>query len=591
MRNAFLIFLVAIPLMSVGQTDFRSIHQEESEYYKSLGYMRTEQFDSLHGIKDLNIKAGKRSALQYRVFGYHPYWMGSAYLNYRWELLSDLCFFSYEVDPFTGDPYTTHDFLTAPVVDSAFANGTDVHLCVTLFSGHYVFFESPQAQQNLIDNLIYYVETREAQGINIDFEAVPYSLGEEFMLFLAALGEQFHQAMPEGVLSIAMPAVDWGGMFDIELMNEYIDLYMIMGYDYYWTGSSQAGPVAPLYGFTAAYDYCLSKTLSYYFSQGMDRQKLLLGLPYYARQWPTQDGSIPSNTTGDGAAYQYATIKNNSSGIYESPYRHWDPVSFSNYYAFESGSQWYQCFLEEAYGLGKRYDVVKQLGVNGVGIWALGYDEGYIELWDLINTKLCDHNTVGISDTLYDSGGPYRNYFNNERYCIYLRNDTLDALRLNFIEFALEDGYDTLWVFDGPDTASNLIGFYTGSDSPLSVASSGSEMTLYFKSDAGVTQSGWMAVCDESVSIVKQTSGLRNFELIENPVREKIRIRADLSEDIQAGISLWGLDGSMLFQKDVAFEAGQTEMNLPLPAHIPPGCCFLQVVAGEYTFVERILVL
>jgi hypothetical protein len=82
------------------------------------------------------------------IFGYHPYWMNNSWGDYRWDLITDLCYFSYEVDASSGMPLTTNDFENAAVIDTALANGSRVHLCVTLFSGHANFFGNPQARKN-----------------------------------------------------------------------------------------------------------------------------------------------------------------------------------------------------------------------------------------------------------------------------------------------------------------------------------------------------------------------------------------------------------------------------------------------------------
>ncbi len=100
----------------------------------------------------------------------HPYWSNGLQNNYRWNLLSDLSYFSYEVDASTARALTTNGWNTAPVIDSALANGVRVNLCVTLFSGHATFFANANAQTTLINNLLSLVQTRGADGVNIDFE-------------------------------------------------------------------------------------------------------------------------------------------------------------------------------------------------------------------------------------------------------------------------------------------------------------------------------------------------------------------------------------------------------------------------------------
>ena len=259
-RLSFILFL--LPVLIYAQP---SIHMEEAAKYASMGSKSVEAYDILSDFRlmDEELEVGTMG-LDKVVFGYHPYWGGSNYLNYQWDLLSDLSYFSYEVDPATGNASTIHDWLTSPAIDSAFANGTRVHLCVTLFSGHSMFFNNPLSRRHLTYNLIQLVNQRGADGVSFDFELVPASQGENMVNYIAEFAAVFADSVPDGIISLAMPSVDWSGIFDIEVLNQYIDLYMIMGYDYYWNSSSLAGPVDPHYSMTSDYQYNVSRTVSYY---------------------------------------------------------------------------------------------------------------------------------------------------------------------------------------------------------------------------------------------------------------------------------------------------------------------------------------
>ena len=112
-----------------------SIHQEQSQYYAQYGAQNNAFYDSLQQFFKVKVQHPKNScALEKIVFGWHPYWVGSAHNNYDWSLLSDLSYFSYEVDPNTGNALSTNGWATAPAVDAALQNGVRVNLCVTMFS-------------------------------------------------------------------------------------------------------------------------------------------------------------------------------------------------------------------------------------------------------------------------------------------------------------------------------------------------------------------------------------------------------------------------------------------------------------------------
>ncbi|MCD4746462.1 MAG: T9SS type A sorting domain-containing protein [Bacteroidales bacterium] len=544
-----IIILIVFSIKSLfsQSTDFRSIHIEQSGYYKNLGLSNIKKFDSINKFRLLpkNFK-NTDCSLEKTVFGYQPYWGGSNYLNYQWNLLSDLCYFSYEVDHNTGNPITTHNWLTTNVIDTAKANGVNVHLCVTLFSGHATFFSNNLAQQTLISNLISLTEQRDAKGVNIDFEAVPSSQSSHLTEFIIDLCSQMHNAIPGSVVSIASPAVNWNNTFNIPALNEHIDLFIIMGYDYYWNGSSQAGPVSGLYSMTGNYNYNLSRTISYYQSEGVSKSKLVLGLPYYGRQWPTESQTPPSNTTGNGTALTYANVMNNSSGYYTNENKHWEGNSFSPYFAFFT-DEWNQCFIDDVYSFGKRYDIVIQRGLAGIGIWALGYDNGYTELWNLISDKFTDCALIPCSDTIFDSGGQAFEYYNNEDYEITITSHDTTQITLTFNTFELESGYDSLWIFDGPDMSYPLIGGYSGIVSPETIYSSDNSLTLSFYSDNATTEQGWEAVWEcFSTFIHEKNKTDFSLSVYPNPFIDNATISYFLDSPAKIKISITDLSGKSI---------------------------------------------
>ena len=132
MRKTFVFFILAFlyaPILISQDSNFKSIHQEQSNYYSQLGLNTALEFDSIQNFSYSEEKLNTQDdTLVKRVFGYFPSWAGSNYLNYQWDLLSDFCFFSYEVDPATGNPLNIYDWDTSPAIDSALANNVKVEM-------------------------------------------------------------------------------------------------------------------------------------------------------------------------------------------------------------------------------------------------------------------------------------------------------------------------------------------------------------------------------------------------------------------------------------------------------------------------------
>ncbi|GAB4134411.1 MAG: hypothetical protein Fur0041_07660 [Bacteroidia bacterium] len=465
-------------------------HGLKSEHYwDSVRVSEGQQMHTMSPTQPLQV-----CTLNKRVFGWHPYWNGTVYNNYQWNLLSDLCYFDYAVSPNTGqNTNSSFAWSTSGAVTAAINNGVDVHICATLFSSHSTFLASNTAQNTFISNIISLLQSRGGKGVNIDFEGMGSADRAPFTAFMMNLSNQLHTAIPGSELSVALYAVDWSNVFDIPALTPYVDLFIIMGYDYYWSGSTTAGPTDPLYNFSTSYNYTLSRSITFYLKQGMPSAKLLLGLPYYGREWETTSLTVPSSTTGNFTSSRiYSVVRDNINGYYTNT--QWEPNSFTPYYAFTVNAANRQCFIDNGYSMKKRFDVVNQRGLGGIGIWALGYDDGYTDFWQAIEDKFSDCAVVPCSDTIWDMGGPNRNYYDSENFSYTISPANAAMVNLNFSQFDVELNYDTLWIYNGPSTSSPLIGAYTGTNSPGTITSSGPHLTLRFKSDNNTVRPGWSAI-------------------------------------------------------------------------------------------------
>ena len=113
MKQIILLFFLFVLGNAFSQNaNYKSIMQQQSEHYQALNLKTDEQFDSLRNIENNSTKTvsneklssvnSSTCILNKKIFGWHPYWVGSTYTAYQWNLLSDLCYFSYDTDPTTG---------------------------------------------------------------------------------------------------------------------------------------------------------------------------------------------------------------------------------------------------------------------------------------------------------------------------------------------------------------------------------------------------------------------------------------------------------------------------------------------------------
>lgn len=96
------------------------------------------------------------------------------------------------------------------------------------------------------------------------------------------------------------------------------------------------------------------------------------------------------------------------------------------------------------------------------------------------------------SGTFYDSGGSSSTYSINEYITTTFCSDNGGQITINFSSFSTENGYDFLYIYDGPSTASTYLGFASGTGT-FSVTSTGTCLTFVFDSDYSNNGSGWVA--------------------------------------------------------------------------------------------------
>ncbi|MCF8465380.1 MAG: M4 family metallopeptidase [Flavobacteriales bacterium] len=95
--------------------------------------------------------------------------------------------------------------------------------------------------------------------------------------------------------------------------------------------------------------------------------------------------------------------------------------------------------------------------------------------------------------TLYDNGGPTANYQDNDNVTTTISPPGATSVTLNFSSFAFEEGYDYLYIYNGPTVNSPLIGQYDGFNLPNggSISSTGGSITIRMTSDVYVNELGF----------------------------------------------------------------------------------------------------
>lgn len=155
-----------------------------------------------------------------------------------------------------------------------------------------------------------------------------------------------------------------------------------------------------------------------------------------------------------------------------------------------------------------------------------------------------------------DAGGSGGNYANNENF-IYTIQPSLpgNIIQVNFQAFALENNFDFLSIYDGPNTSDTLIGTYTNLNSPGVITAGqlnpgNGSLTFRFTSDGSSTLAGWQAsvIClnPNSAPACVQNQSPAN-QPVPSSILDSLRWETGAGGGIASGYQIWfGLAGNLL---------------------------------------------
>jgi len=150
-----------------------------------------------------------------------------------------------------------------------------------------------------------------------------------------------------------------------------------------------------------------------------------------------------------------------------------------------------------------------------------------------------------------DAGGTNGRYENRQNFTrTFTPSAQNTAIRVNFSVFDIEDGFDFLEVYNGPDITAPLTGIFTGNNLPAEIISSATDgsLTFRFTSDDTGTARGWNATVDCNERLGTNANTLVNFLYYPNPAHTALTLKA--GEQITR-VSIYNVTGQLLQTKTV----------------------------------------
>ena len=386
-KNIF-IFLISmtVPVLIPAQ-NINTFQQTEIKNYQNNAF----ENDTQNKQNNVYFKKDNTSSSQLSrtVFGYFPSWQNydSIIQNIRFDLLTHIGIYSFDVDS-SGNLNAPNSWPWNKLINLAKQNNVKIILTITSSDSvtiHKILSDSTN-QNRLFTNIRTEIIDFSLQGINVDFENLANKdKSTPINSFLRNFKNYLVKINPDLELSFASPAVNLG-YWDFQGLARSCDYLFIMCYDYFGSWSRVSGPSSPFYGTQPYLSHNVSTTINDDY-KNIDPQKLILGVPYYGNLWKTNSKEPYAIIDSVSGIWVKSPEYNEVVTLFGNKEKVRDSISGTPFLRWKEGSNWRQLWYDDDTSLGLKYDFALEKNLKGVGIWAIGYDNGRQELWNEIEKK------------------------------------------------------------------------------------------------------------------------------------------------------------------------------------------------------------
>ena len=250
-----------------------------------------------------------------------------------------------------------------------------------------------EKRENFVSSAVKFIQEWGFDGLDLDWEYPkcwqvdcakgPDSDKEGFSALVKELSEAMKplDLILSAAVSPSKTVIDQA--YDVSVLNDHLDIINVMTYDYHGYWDRQTGHVSPLYSAPGSGDNFNSNfSLNYWAQLGADKEKLVLGLPFYGQTFslasPAENG-LGADVLGRGEAGEFTRaggflsfyeicrkIKSDSWRVVQDPDQRQGPYATSE-------DQWVS--YDDVSMVRVKAEYVLKNGFGGAMVWALDLDD------------------------------------------------------------------------------------------------------------------------------------------------------------------------------------------------------------------------
>lgn len=230
-------------------------------------------------------------------------------------------------------------------------------------------------RQDVIDQIINYVDKYNLDGINLDFESMYKEDVDCLSRFIIELKPRLAQR--NAVLSVDVTEPDgsdtWSLCYDRRVIGEIADYIVFMAYD-------QTSGRAKEPGSNAAYYWVERNVKKFINNEGVNPNKIILGIPFYSKLWKVDsDGKVEKT-------YNIA-MKDQQKYVEKAEAKEWLEDSKQNYIEYvDKDGYTYIMWVEDVQSITEKLNLINEYNLAGAGFWQNGNEDK--EVWDVVKNKI-----------------------------------------------------------------------------------------------------------------------------------------------------------------------------------------------------------
>lgn len=227
-------------------------------------------------------------------------------------------------------------------------------------------------REKLINNIVNLVTSYDIDGINIDFEYMKEEDKTMFSQFIIELAPRLKEYGKVLSVDVTAPdgSPDWSLCYNRNKIGKVADYIIFMAYDQYGISSTKAGT-------TAGADWVEVNIKKFLGQEGVEADKLILGMPFYTRLW---------KETSDKPKSDVVLMKSINSYIPEGTEKVWNDDLKQYYVEYEKNGSIYKMWLEEEESIKAKFDLMHKYNLAGAAYWQKDFESS--DIWTVVKEQI-----------------------------------------------------------------------------------------------------------------------------------------------------------------------------------------------------------